>query len=278
MNIIALPTELSNLVINDDNIKHLLYKLAYFYSQDCITKPADKNVAVDFVRRFSGIGDENSSIYEKFIPISKANMLSEREQLGFEVTVMDYDYPDFYVTSQLVYKRWLAAIDFEQRIDYKIRSLIDLHDVDQDKIASIIDDCDSLPFTARAEHQLTLMSEIWDPNYYAIYDDNVVWGVGYSEIGAFFSALQNHVWLEKYYEVNEGDEESFIGAEDITPYPDSTALFTTMIEKIMNKVDRWNMPNNMAMRMCTRAVFNKVSNDGLSDFDFSEKGSRLDIA
>lgn len=274
MNIISLPTELSNLSIDNSNIEHLLYNLSYYYAPDCLTKHPSKNRALDFIRKFGGIGDENDSIYEKFIPISKANMIKERKDLGFSFDVMDYDYPDHYVASEMVYIKWREVLRFEQKVDYKILSLIDLHDVDAKRIADLGDDCDTLDFTDRAEHQLSLMNQIWDSNLYAIYDDNTVWGVGYSEVGAFFSSLENHLWLEKY------SSEGVLpyGLEETKPYPNSSELFTKIIKNIMSKSSDWGLGENLMMRPCTKRVHKLVSAEGLMEFDFCERNGYLDIA
>lgn len=274
MNIISLPTELSNLKIDDSNIEHLLYKLSYFYAPDCLSKDPSKNRALDFVRKFGGIGDENDSIYEKFIPISKANMVEEREDLGFTFDVMDYDYPDYYVASEIVYQKWREALNFEQKLDYKMLSLIQLHDVEVGRISNLADDCDTLDFTVRAEHQLSLMNQIWDSNFYAIYDDNIVWGVGYSEVGAFFSSLENHLWLELHTQ----DDKSPAGLEETTPYPKSHELFTKILQLIMSKNSDWQLGENLMMRPCTKRVHKLVSIEGLTEFNFCEKNGYLDIA
>lgn len=273
MNIISLPTELSNLKVNSGNIEGFLYSLNYFHAPDCIEKKQSANKALEFIRKFNGIGDENDSIYEKFIPISKANLVKEKTELGFSFDVMDYDYPDYFVASEIVYHKWYQALRFEQKLEYKINSLINLHGVAVERIASLADDCESLDFSIRAEHQLSLMNQLWDSNYYAIYDDNVVWGVGYSEIGAFFSSLENHIWLEDYIKSNIDTYD----AEKITPYPNRTEIFTKMINLIMSKSSNWELGNNLMIFPCTKRLFKIVNTQGISDFDFFEKNGYLDI-
>lgn len=275
MNVIALPTELSNLSINESNINHFIYRLSYFHAAHCINKEPSNNVALDFIKKLGGIGDENDSIYEKFIPISKANLLREKESLGYSFDIMDYDYPNHYIVGEDTYRKWAAALNFEQRIDYKIKSLIEIHGVDINKISEVISDCETLPSSDRADYQLSLLSEIWDNNYYALYDDNIVWGVGYSEIGAFFNALENHVWLEKVYST----EAAGTSLDEVEPYPDSSSLFTEIIELILaKKTKNWGLPNNLALQPCSKAMFNKLNKDGLMEFDFCEMRGLLDIA
>lgn len=273
MNIISLPTELSNLEVNIGNIEHFLYSLNYFYAPDCIEKKPSANKALDFIKRFGGIGDENDSIYEKFIPISKANLVREKTELGFSFNIMDYDYPDCFVASEIVYYKWHQILRFEQKLEYKINSLINLHGVEVERIASLADDCESLDFSVRAEHQLSLMNQLWDSNYYAIYDDNIVWGAGYSEVGAFFSSLENHTWLEGFIKSNIDSYDP----EAIMPYPNSTEIFTKMINLIMSKDKNWKLGNNLMMFPCTKRVFKIINTQGLSEFDFYEKNGYLDI-
>ncbi|MBO6225868.1 MAG: hypothetical protein J6N72_10575 [Psychrobacter sp.] len=126
----------------------------------------------------------------------------------------------------------------------------------------------------RAESQLSLMNQIWDSNFYAIYDDNTVWGVGYSEIGAFFSSLENHLWLERYSK----NGESPFGLEETNPYPNSSELFTKMLGLIMTKNSDWQLGNNLMMKPCTRRVYTLVGLKGLTEFDFCEKNGYLDMA
>ena len=275
MNVIALPSELSNLVIDDSNVEHLRYKLSYFHANDCINKDPDDNAALQVLERYGAIGDESDSIYEKFIPIAKANLLREKESLGYSVNIMDYDYPDHYIVSEDTYRKWWKIINFEQKIDYKIRSLIELHDVEGDKISAVMNDCEneSLEPQDKAYYQLSLLMDIWDKNYYAVSDDNIVWGVGYSEIDAFFDALENHLWLEKIY----GTEAVGIDLEGTVPYLDTTDIFARMLELMLSKEYEWDLPNNLNIQPCSRLLFDKQKRDGLMEYDFCEERGLLDL-
>lgn len=275
MDIFVLPIDLTNLKINDANAHAVHYTLNYFKAADCINKLPSSNCALELVRKNNGIGDKSDSIYEKFVPIGNANLLQERKDLGFEFNVMDYDYPGYYVTSEVVYRKWQDRIRLEQKVDYKIRSLIDLHGISPGAIEALMIDCDQIPFDTRAQYQLGLMSDIWDSNYYAIFDDNIVWGVGYSEIGAFFNALENHAWLTSFMENLEPEIKA---AQNFQPYDDPLQIFGDIIEGIMQGHSRFFTGNNLMIQPCTKALFSVVSQRGLSEFDFAEQGGRLSLA
>ena len=284
MNIIVLPTELTNLSVNDNNVQHLIYSLGYYFASECINKNPENNAALEYVIENEGIGGASDSIYDKFIPLSQANLAKEKEVLGFEFNVNNPEYSDYFIASEIVYNKWYDILRFEQRLDYKIRSLIDFHGVPGSRIDILLQDCNELPFKDRAIYGMSLMADLWDSNHYALSDDNVIWGVGYSEFGAFFNAMENHFWLEKNYnDINienenlkmEGSNDLFL--DGIVPYDNSTALFTEILSLMKSKKKDWYMPNNLELSRCTPALFAKVDEGGLTDFDFCEKVGFLDI-
>ncbi len=285
MNIIVLPTELTGLNVSKTNVHNLTYDLSYYYANECIDKDILNNAALEFVSENEGIGDETDNIYDKFIPLSKVNFTKEKDLLGFHFDITDTDYADYFVASELVYQRWYEILRFEQSVDYKIRSLIDYHGINPDQINALSQDCAKQEFKDRSIMFMTLMCDLWDANYYSLSDNNIVWGVGYSELGALFHGLENHIWLENNYAAIqrsnnilelEGNPETIL--DGIQPYPDTGLVFSNMIDLMRSNSLTWVTSDGLELLNCSSELFHKVNENGLTSFDFCIRRGLVDLA
>ena len=284
MNVIVLPIELTGLHVNRDNVSSLTYSLAYYYASDCIEKDPLNNSALELLTENDAVGNENDSIYEKFIPLSKVNFIKEKDELGFDFNIPDYEFTDWFVTSELVFQKWYELLRLEQKVDYKIRSLIDYHRILPNQIDALAQDCESTPFKDRGVLFLTLMCDLWDNKHYSVSDDNIVWGVGFSEIEALFSAIENHLWLSKNHRYidrenkESGKDESEWLLNGIKPYEDTAKTFMDMLELMQGSTDVLVTQEGLELLPCTERLFHLVNEKGLLDFDFCIRKGFIDLA
>lgn len=284
MNVIVLPVELTGLKVDMNNVDKLTYGLSYYYASDCIEKDPLNDSALEFLMEKEVIGNASDSIYDKFIPLSVVNFSKEKDELGFSFNIPEYEFEDWFVTSELVYQKWYEALRLEQKVDYKIRSLIDYHKIEPSQIDALVQDCESTPFKDRSIVILTLMCDLWDKKHYSVSDDNIVWGVGFSELEAFFDAIENNIWLIKNYrKVSQINDDAEIDGtelilEDIEPYQDTAAAFLELLELMQGSTDTLVTRKGLELLPCTERLFHLVNEQELTSFDFCIRKGYVDIA